>query len=654
MRIRSVRVQNFRAFEDETVSFDSCTCLVGPNGAGKSTILGALNVFFQEASSATDVATLTAEDFHGGNTDIPVQITVTFDQLSDAAKEDLSHYVRHGELVVTSIAVFDAKTAKAPVIQWGERLVFKQFAAFFEDDKNKATVEPLRARFFEVTKGLADFPDIGKKPTKAAMIEALRSYEEARPEICESQRSTDHFYGVGRARGRLEPYVQWVYLPAVKDASAEAEEAGNTALGKLLQRTVRQKVNFDDALEALRARARAEYDALLQAQQGTLQEISDSLAKRLAVFAHPDASLMVEWLQGSDKSVSIGEPKATIKAQEGSFKGSMLRFGHGLQRSFLLAILQELASVESGSSAETSIERPTLILGCEEPELYQHPPQAKHLSAVLRELAALGNQVMLTTHSPYFVSGEEFEDIRLVRRDGKSGKSHVKCTDFDRFAVRISKATGKKPDKNPVARAKLLAALRPEPSELYFSQRLVLVEGIADRAYLSAALHLDGEWNAMRRAGLYILPTEGKSNILQLLTIAQELEIPSFVIFDADGDEKHPDRRRHHEVDNKALLAALELGGDHFPSAIVWGDCCAIWPNNIEDSVRQCFEAADWDRVNNEARRAIDPAAGGLRKNPALIGELLAIAWAEGKKPEVLTSLIRRLAAFGQAKDAAA
>ncbi|MCA1530467.1 AAA family ATPase [Bradyrhizobium yuanmingense] len=229
MRIRSVRVQNFRAFEDETVSFDSCTCLVGSNGAGKSTILGALNVFFQEAGSATDVATLTAEDFHGGNTDIPVQITVTFDQLSDAAKEDLSHYVRHGELVVTSIAVFDAKTAKAPVIQWGERLVFKQFAAFFEDDKNKATVEPLRARFFEVTKGLADFPDIGKKPTKAAMIEALRSYEEARPEICESQRSTDHFYGVGRARGRLEPYVQWVYLPAVKDASAEAEEAGNTA-----------------------------------------------------------------------------------------------------------------------------------------------------------------------------------------------------------------------------------------------------------------------------------------------------------------------------------------------------------------------------------------------------------------------------------------
>jgi putative ATP-dependent endonuclease of the OLD family len=160
-----------------------------------------LNVFFQEASSTTDVATLTAEDFHGGNIAAPVQITVTFDQISEAANQDLAHYVRHGELVITSVATFDSKLNRAPVVQLGERLVFKQFAPFFEDEKNKVTVEPLRERFFEVTKGLAEFPDVGKKPTKAAMIDALRSFEEARPEICESQRSTDHFYGVGRGEG---------------------------------------------------------------------------------------------------------------------------------------------------------------------------------------------------------------------------------------------------------------------------------------------------------------------------------------------------------------------------------------------------------------------------------------------------------------------
>jgi putative ATP-dependent endonuclease of the OLD family len=128
----------------------------------------------------------------------------------------------------------------------------------------------------------------------------------------------------------LRQAQQWVYLPAVEDASLEAEEAGNTALGKLLQRTVRQKVNFDEALEELRTRTRAEYDALLQKQQGTLQEISESLAKRLALFAHPDASLMVEWLQGSEKSVSIGDARKTIDPGAAGLKKNPMLIGEML------------------------------------------------------------------------------------------------------------------------------------------------------------------------------------------------------------------------------------------------------------------------------------------------------------------------------------
>jgi putative ATP-dependent endonuclease of OLD family len=653
MKIHSVRIVNFRGFENETILFEPHTCLVGPNGAGKSTVLAALNVFFQDSSSATEVAALTNEDFHNGNTDIPVEITVTFWDLSNAAKESLDHYVRHDELVVTSIATFDPYTSKAPVQQFGERLIFKQFATFFEDDKNKAGVDALRSRFAQIIAKLDDFPSLGSKPTKTAMVAALRKYEEERPQICDRERSADQFYGSTRGKGRLEPFIQWVYLPAVKDASEEAEEAGNTALGKLLQRTVRQKVNFDEALEALRIRTRSEYDAILAKEQGTLQEISTNLAKRLAILAHPDASLAVEWLQGSEKSVSIGDPRATIKAQEGIFRGSLTRFGHGLQRSFLLAILQELASIEGAVEGGEKAERPTLILGCEEPELYQHPPQARHLSTELRALADAGNQIILTTHSAYFVSGESFEEIRLVRKHSMSGKCYVRCTNFVRFSDRIAAVTGKKPDKPSVARAKLLAALRPEPSELFFCQRLVLVEGIADRAYVSSALHLDGKWDAMRRAGLHIIPVDGKSSILQLLAIAQELAIPYFVIFDADGDETSSARRVHHERDNKALFASLAIEGDVFPTTIQWGDNYVVWPHRIEVDVKSCFEQADWERIGNEARKAIDPGAS-LSKNPVLIGEMLSLAWKENKKPQVLLELSDRLIKFADMKEVVA
>ncbi len=73
MRIESVRIENFRSFEDATVPFNRYVCLVGPNGAGKSTVLTALNVFFRETENLpTDLSQLTEEDFHCKNTSVPI------------------------------------------------------------------------------------------------------------------------------------------------------------------------------------------------------------------------------------------------------------------------------------------------------------------------------------------------------------------------------------------------------------------------------------------------------------------------------------------------------------------------------------------------------------------------------------------------------
>jgi energy-coupling factor transporter ATP-binding protein EcfA2 len=647
MKIKSVHIQNFRAFEDQTIPFDDHACLVGPNGAGKSTVLSALNVFFQEGSNLTSVAELTAEDFHNGNTAEPVQITVSFHELSDPAKTALDHYVRHGELVVTATAKFNALTGLAPVEQNGERLVFQKFAPWFDDDKNRIQVGPLRERFIEVTGGLAEFPNVGKTPTKAAMKSALRAYEEARPEICSLEKSQDLFYGSTRGKGILEPFIQWIYVPAVKDASEEGEEAGNTALGKLLQRTVRQKVNFDADLAELNRTTREAYDALLEREQGNLSELSKSLEKRLCVFAHPGAGMAVEWLQGSEKSVRIDGPRATIKAKEGKFKGGLVRFGHGLQRSFLLVILQELASVERQASEEGEATGPTLVLGIEEPELYQHPPQARHLSTELRALTASGNQVLITTHSPYFVSGEAFDEIRLIRKRDGTGASYATFTDFERFAKRIAEATGKKPDKPSVARAKLIAALRPEPAELYFCQKVALVEGLEDRAFIASALHCEGGWDDMRRAGLHVIPCDRKSSIIQLLAIAKELEIPSYVIFDADGHEDKEEHRKEHERDNVALLKCLGLEDRPFPDGALWHENGVVWPHTLEVEVKKSFSSAEWQTFTNEAKKAIDPGAR-LKKNPAFIGELVSLLWAANRKPDALTALVAGLKKFTQ------
>ena len=99
MRIESVRIENFRSFEDAAVPFNKYACLVGPNGAGKSTVLTALNVFFGETENLpTDLRQPELEDFHCKNTADPIRITVTFCDLSEEAQDELSDYVRQGQL----------------------------------------------------------------------------------------------------------------------------------------------------------------------------------------------------------------------------------------------------------------------------------------------------------------------------------------------------------------------------------------------------------------------------------------------------------------------------------------------------------------------------------------------------------------------------
>lgn len=123
-----------------------------------------------------------------------------------------------------------------------------------------------------------------------------------------------------------------------------------------------------------------------------------------------------------NKSVVVQPPVAGIKTGDANFFGSINRMGHGLQRSYLLALLQELAASD-GENA------PTLLLGVEEPELYQHPPQARHLADVLEALSIENNQILITTHSPIFVKGQGFENVRLVTASGNT--ADIKFCTFD-------------------------------------------------------------------------------------------------------------------------------------------------------------------------------------------------------------------------------
>ena len=262
------------------------------------------------------------------------------------------------------------------------------FKPFFRAYGDGALVRDLMLLFEDLEKDIPELAAKKSKKTKDAMYAALRAFEAERPDQWEVIASEDQFYGISKGKNRLEKYVQWVFIPAVKDASDEQSETKTGALGKLLARTVRAKVNFSTTLETVTATAREQYQKMLD----------------------------------------------------------------------------------------------------------DNAPQARHLAGVFEKLSQDNAQILVTTHSPYFVSGKNFESVRMVRRSLVDHCASINQYSYSRAAARFAEVVGEPPKEKSAALSKIHQALQPALNEMFFTQRLVLVEGLEDVAYIHSWLILTERW----------------------------------------------------------------------------------------------------------------------------------------------------------------
>lgn len=641
MKITKLRIQNFRCFRDQTVDFGDYTCLVGPGGVGKSTVLTALRIFFRDTSgSPTDLINLQNEDFHQRDTSNDIVITVTFSDLEAEAQEDFAHYFRQDQLIISAVAHWDETLRRAEVKQFGQRLVIRAFGAFFRAEADEASVADLKTTYAEIRK---TYPTLPAPTTKGAMQEALHEYENGHRDECELTLAQDEFYGFTKGTKRLQKYLQWVFVPAVKDASTEQLEAKRTALGRLLERTVRSKMSFAEPIASMHAEIEGKYQKLLDENQGILAELSESLTTRIRDWAHPDASLTLAWRSDPGANISISEPHAEVSAGEGRFEGTLARFGHGLQRSFLLALLQELSGCRDTGG-------PKLLLACEEPELYQHPPQVRYLASLLQRLSDSNSQVMVSTHSPYFISGTGFRDVRVIRHEIGEDQPLIRRATLEELSAKLTEAVGEKPVIPSGVEFKIEQALQPGLNEMFFSEVLIFVEGPEDFGFISAYFALTDRGEEYRRLGCHIVLTSGKGRMIEPLAIAKILGIPTFVIFDADRDDEKDGHRRMHERDNLALMRLCSIQSPKpFPTAIFETTDLVVWPTKIADVIRNEFGQVEWERFEHAVRdkRGILEVPD-LKKNALFIGLVLAKAYEDGKRSAVLDGLCNRILAYAR------
>ena len=191
-----------------------------------------------------------------------------------------------------------------------------------------------------------------------------------------------------------------------------------------------------------------------------LDGLEDDLTKTLRQYV-PESAVDLQWLPTS--VLDIPMPQAMVRLVEDGYTSAVERAGHALQRAFIMSLLQSLALAQAKADsfvlpAQPAVpvqapKMPNLILGIEEPELYQHPGRQRHLSKILMQIStgeipgvAQRSQIIYSTHSPLFVSLDRFNEVQLTRKRAVEGGgpkvSRLTTRSLDDVADRLWRAEG--------------------------------------------------------------------------------------------------------------------------------------------------------------------------------------------------------------------
>lgn len=503
MRIGRVEIRNFRCHSELVIAFEPLTILIGANGAGKSSVLDALQFFF-------DPKTLRPGDTRESDPDTAVAVGLTFGELDAADRAAF----RLPEEVTTMEFVRRSTQGRSEFLTPAPR------ASIFDEVRAETAALARRAAYGKLREAR---PELGLPAglTRVDQVDAaMLSWERTHPGECTTS-LTDASSAIGvNADDALSARVRYFRIPAVRDASQEAREGRGTLLTRLLLTIAEQRSAAGELAREIEARFQKEFsDRVEPAHRESVKSLADAMTRELRGYID-DA--VIELFAASDP-VRLPEPSMSVRAGEGDEVTNLDRQGHGFQRSFLMAALQLLATAEaSGEGA------PSIFLAADEPELYQHPPRARHVGAVLASIGDRADtrvQVAYSTHSPYLIDPRRFERLRLLRREPGGARTIAAATASD-VATRL-------PGIDPAEIAwRIGRTMDVGFNETFFASAVLLAEGLSDTAVIrGTAERMNVDLDAL---GVVLL--EGSKTLIPIRwAIVDSLRINTFILFDADS-----------------------------------------------------------------------------------------------------------------------
>lgn len=544
MRIRKVKIHNYRSIREVEMHCEPLVVMLGPNNHGKSNILSALEFALSTSAKPSE------DDFFAfrSGEDL-LWVELTFHELTDQERTTFKRYLRaDGSIRIRKTARL-SEGGKVEIsyngyIQEPEEWWLQSDAIDHLKKREEANETPLKEYL----------PETGRL-SKAKVQEAQEKYiEEHRDELSFAESlESGPLLGQRNVAGGVLPDLY--LIPAVRDLSEETKIKATTAFGRLLNRAVREMaerdprfINLKEGLEDLVRSLNSREDPdtqrpeQLTALERHLEQELRHWGVTVSIEVEPPA---IEKIFELGTNLHLNDGLRTLAEQK----------GHGLQRAVIFALIRVWASALRTAREEDNQTVPrasseSIIFAMEEPELFLHPHAQRRLAQAIQEISDTPqHQVFVCTHSTHFVDLDHYKNICVVTKEDPHVGTSVRQCVADLF-----------PDDTLDDRKKRFHMARwinPDRGEIFFAKKVVFVEGETEKTVLPFLAQKLNCFNS----DISVIDCGAKHNLPLYITIANAFKLHYLVVHDEDPlpdpvpDEWNPDkiraRQRTYELNNE-------------------------------------------------------------------------------------------------------
>lgn len=487
MRLRKLRLQNFRSFgEDTTIAFDDLTTLVGANSAGKTAVMHALTKLFGRDPKDRQ---LHRSDFHLPKDVDPRSVTTA-------------------ELIIE--AVFD-------------------FPELATDDQQDQTAEYTVPEIFNQlvieTEGAAPILRMRLTATWVRSNAPEGEIEDRLEYIKVSETEDDQESDRVKVKAHERSRIQVLYVPAVRDPSTHLKQHSGAILNRLFK-----AIKWTEALPGEVKNVADSLNHLFGDEPG-IRTVSDLLAKHWTSFHDERRYSQVHLgFSSDDLEEMLTKVELRFRPTHVDRPYSVEELGDGLRSLFYLTLVSTVVELEAtmqrlgaeaGLSSDQIVPPALTILAIEEPENHLAPHL---LGRAVRNMVAtsqhVNGQVIFSSHTPAILKRIDPKQVRHLRFDRA------------RWTTIVNEIV--LPVEDDEAHKFVKEAVRAYP-ELYFSRLVIFGEGDSEELIIPRLLGAHGV--EPDSSEISVVPLGGR-HINHFWNLLNQLSIPYVTLLDLDRERE--------------------------------------------------------------------------------------------------------------------